>query len=259
MGVHICNGALVLLVLLQAAMLPPAAGRILRQRFGAAPKKAGMPAADTMKGSEIIVVLKPAETADGKSSKDAVEDLKFAVANEGMRPIPLKNFLSQHGMNPKARLPPLHTLTPGTGAVVPMGAVPLDMETVEADTEKAATPPAPAPPGQFFPAGFETTPPPDAVKKIGNEPGALRNALTTPVPPEEVIDPNPAPAAAPGPAVATTTMMMLIHEDAYAVRSVRPPVNLVRSADGHILECSQCKCTKHVNGGVEEVDDPSCE
>jgi len=203
--------------------------------------------------------LKPPETADATPSAKAVEDLKFAVANEGMRPIPLKNFLAAHGMNPKARLPPLRTITPGTGAMVPLGQVAVDMEEAKIpEADAPAEPPAPKNPEIWMPEGYEVTAPPSTVE-IKN-PGDLRQMLTTPPPPEEIIEvaAAPAPAGAPAPAVASTTLMMMIAPDAYAVNSVRPPVNLVRSADGHILECSQCKCVKHVNGGVENVKDPAC-
>jgi len=263
MGIHVCNGARVLLL---AALLSPADGSTLSHRFDLGRRsvpapKSSSPTADTTEGSEIIVLLKPPTSGDGKSSKEAVEDLKFAVANEGMRPIPLKNFLSANGMNPKARLPPLKTITPGSGAMEPMPPIPVDMAAVE-----AAAPPAPPPPpaaagdGMFAPQGFETTGPPAIVQQKYK--GDLRQSLTTPVPPTPVPPTVAAPAAAPaGPPVPTTTPMMLIHPDAYAVNSVAPPVNLVRSDDGHILECTRgtCKCIKHVNGGVQEVDDPGCD
>lgn len=67
-----------------------------------------------------------------------------------------------------------------------------------------------------------------------------------------------APAAAPGPAIATTTQMMMVREDAYATASVRQLTNMVRMPNGNVLECAACKCVMRVNGGVEEVEDPTC-
>lgn len=343
MGVHVCAPRLALLALLHAVLLQLAAARTFRQRTATARDRQA-PSADVKEGTEIILVLNPPE-GDGRPSDQAVEDLKFAVANEAMRPMPLQNFLSKHGMNPKARLPPLHTITPGSGAAVTMSSTPLDMTEPKEDAPAVAPAPAPPPPEVpqvFSPKGYETTGPPATV---ANNRGALRQALTTAAPPYDPAWTGPtsndllgyglggsmagdlreckdtcvakppcqaiqysatdtwkgnncfifefqrrqfvvssekqqfksfqiwkydrskdplgmaaaaAPAAAPGPAIATTTQMMMVREDAYATASVRQLTNMVRMPNGNVLECAECKCVMRVNGGVEEVEDPTC-
>jgi len=340
---------LALLALLHAVLLQLTAARSLQQRLDLSRRTATARAQeapaiglDSVEGTEIILVLNPPK-GDERPSDEAVEALKFAVANEAMRPLPLQTFLSKYGMNPKARLPPLHTITPGAGTAEGAGAMPLNMET----TAVAAAAPAPAPPPEvpqlFHPIGYDTTGPPGPVAGFK---GDLRQSLTTAAPPfdpawkgptnndilgyglggsivgdlqackdtcrdtppcqaiqysptdrwkgnncfifefqrkqfvvsspkqqfesfqiwkyDRSLDPlgmaaAAAPAAAPGPAMATTTQMMMVSEDAYATASVRALTNMVRLPNGDVLECSQCQCVKRVNGGVEEMPDPTCQ
>jgi len=298
MGVHFCTTKLIarlsILVLFQAVLWQPVSGRTFQQRFTFSRRAAsfGVPAApttsavaaDTIEGSEIIVVLKPAKPAahgllPDKSSKEAVEDLKFAVANEAMRPIPLKNFLSKNGMNPKGRLPPMKVIKPEI-AVEPMIPEPTGMVASKVVKEQAPAPPPVPTPDQFGPAGMQTTPPPG--EETARARGDLRQMLTTEPPPQAVATaaaagaeaeaaaaavgaaPAAAGAVAPAPAPApagppSTTPMMMLSPDAFAVRSARPKVTIVRSEDGHLMECANCRCQKHISGGLKEVEDPGCE
>lgn len=269
MGVHVCPASgsltvrLFLLVLLQAALQPPAEARSLRQRFTFSRKAATAqvgafstaPVADEVAGTEVIIVLKPAK-GDDTSSEVALDNLKFAVANEGMRPLPLKNFLIKYGMNPKARLPPLKTVTESVGAQEPVKQLPLDID-VEEVAETVALPAKPsADAAVAIPTGFRPTGAPGT--EVGASKGDLRLSLTTPIPMEERMMPTVAPVAG-TPPPPSTTLMMMMSPDAYYVRSVRPPTQMVRAADGYVMECYKCKCTKQINGGVEELKDPGCD
>jgi len=267
MGVHV-NAArvglpirLTLLVLLQAVLLHPAAGRTLRQRFdlsrrGAiATAPAPSAATDSVAGSEIVLVLKPAKNADEKNSDAAVDDLKFAVANEGMRPLPLQNFLKQYGMNPKARLPPLRTITPGSGPVVALGHSPVDMKAPKGEAVEDTISRPSQTQGIYYPEGYSVTSAPE-VEAAAKGKGDLRVKMTTPMPPPQA--PAPAPGAGPAPAAPTTTLMMMINDDAYAVNSVRPPAKFMRDADGYMMECVECVCSKRIGGAIEQIQDPTC-
>jgi len=271
MGVHVCPvrcgqavWRLTSLVLFQL-LVPPAAGRTLQQRFdlrrggivSAAPAPATADGTDAQEGSEILVVLKPPNDADDKNSDRVVDDMKFAIANEGMRPMVLRRFLSQHGINPEARLPPLHTVKEGSGPIEALSHSPLNMKGQKAPP--APAPPPMVPPDVFYPAGHGVTPPPGSNPK---QPGDLRQELTTQPPLEFAAPPATAggDAPAPGPAPPTTTLMMMVNpEDAYAVNSARPPPTFIRDEDGHMMECYNCVCTKKFDsGGLQEVEDPTC-
>merc|ERR1719401_1661327 len=150
----------------------PASGRTLLHRFNLRRNEGTYHAISTT--SPAAQVLKPGVEVDivvqgsgaGPPVSKVVEDLKFSIANEGLRNQALKDFLSKYGANPEARLPPVHEVMAG-GEQVPLIHESLDMQAPEAQPvlQDTAVPVVSneAPPGLFLPAGHDTTPVPGTV------------------------------------------------------------------------------------------------
>jgi hypothetical protein len=172
-----------LLALLVVEMVPSALGRTLLRRFDLSRKNvvthaAAEAAADTPAQQGIVVKVVVSANAGNSSAEEVADALKFNVANEGMRSMDLQNFLSSHGVDPKAQLPPVHEVNPG-GDQVPLGVQGVnsvdDPEAQEAEVTDA--PVVAAEPAVNTPAGYQTTVPPYMTTSTPE--GYWRNVLTT--------------------------------------------------------------------------------
>jgi len=276
----------------------PASGRTLLRRFDLSRRNEATyyavsttsPAAQVLKpGVEVDIVVQG--SGAGPSVSKVVEDLKFSIANEGLRNQALKDFLAKYGANPEARLPPVHEVQEG-GEQVPLIHESINMQPPQAQPVQvaSATPVVPSEAGHqvFLPAGYDTTPHP-YVQAIAQQPnmGNARAALTTnPAIFQDAMEGKDisklvgvhesskplagsaeytytrgtkAPPGTFGPITVTTTALMAIHSDAYAVYEVAEPVYSVRDEDGTVMHCQKCIChKKQLDGVVQEVKDPGC-
>lgn len=177
-----------LLALLVVECIPSAVGRTLLRRFDLSRKNvvshqvdadAVQAPATSQHGIEVQVVVKA--DVQNSSTEEVADAVKFHIANEGMRSQDLQNFLASYGVDPKAKLPPVHEDNPG-GEQVPLPVEGVDMsepEAAEAKSTVASTVVAATPTvdGNFLPAGYQTTAPP--WQTTSPPEGYMRQLLTT--------------------------------------------------------------------------------